>query len=127
MNIRWSVVLLGWLVDFSLSLLIQLAAILMSLTAFFEQPVLTRPADLILLVLLLLCTGIGGFIAGRLAQTDHAMHGLLVGVVGIIIGSMLNGGTATPLFFIVSQIVGCGVGALGGYLSSFVTRPLPRK
>lgn len=125
MDIRWSAVLIGWLLDFSLSLLIQfiVSGIGIEVTAFFESPDLTRPSDLSLLTLLLLATGVGGYIAGRLARRSYTLNGFMVGIVGIIIAAFLSYGTpAPPRFFIVGQIAGCSLAALGGYVSSLHAR-----
>lgn len=118
MNVRWSAVLLGWLVDFCLSLLVQFFAGSTFITL-SQQPDLTRTADLVLLGLLLLSTGVGGYVAGRLARESQVLNGLMVGIIGILISAFLNGNSGMPRIFVFSQLLACMLGALGGYLSQF--------
>lgn len=123
MDVHWSAVLRGWLIDFLLSLIIQFSAIGLGLTSFFESPDLSRPPDLVLLVLLLLSTGIGGYAAGRLARRAQIINGFMVGIIGVVIAAILNPGvSAVPRLFVFGQIAGCGLGAVGGYISRFHTR-----
>src|SRR5689334_24580502 len=85
MNIRWMAVLTGYLVDYLISSL--LLTVLASTTYSFA-PDISQPADLILTCLLVLSTGVGGYVAGRMAQANRALHGLLVGVVGILVNQL---------------------------------------
>ncbi len=126
MEVRWSAVLLGLLVDSLLTILIQGSAVWLDLRTFLRSPDLsappdlTWPPDLILFVLFLLATGIGGYVAGRLAHHAHTLNGLMVGVVGIILGALLSFGAPNPApLFLLGQIVGCGLAAFGGFLSTF--------
>lgn len=126
MEVRWSAVLSGLLVDLLLSIFIRGIASWLALTTFLntpdgiQPPDLTHTPDLILFGLLLLATGIGGYIAGRLARRSHVLNGFMVGVVGIVVTALLNIGAPAPdHLFIFGQIAGCGLGALGGYLSRF--------
>jgi len=124
MDVRWSAVLLGLVVDVLLTILIQSSVTWLDLTTFLSSsdlsPDLNRPPDLILFGLFLLATGIGGYVAGRLAHRSHTLNGFMVGVIGIIVGAFLSFGAPAPApLFIVGQIVGCGLAALGGFLSTF--------
>jgi len=124
MEVRWSAVLLGLLVDFLLTILIQGSTTWLDLTTFLSSPDLSpdlnRPPDLILFVLFLLATGVGGYVAGRLAHRSHTLNGFMVGIVGIIVGTFLSFGAPPPApLVIVGQMVGCGLAALGGFLSTF--------
>lgn len=119
MDVRWSAVFFGWLVDFSLSLLLQLILSWAGFTSFFSAPELTNPGHLLLLLIFLLFTGVGGFVTARFAGRQFALHGLLVGVTGILASMVLNPGiVAEPRTFVVARAVGCLFGALGGYLAS---------
>lgn len=112
MNVRWVAVLTGFVVDIGITTLLELFAN----ADFFTSPDLTRPGDLFLLGLLVLSTGIGGYVAGRMARVDRWLNGLLVAIVGILIGQL---GPPLPRVFIVGSVISCGMAALGGYLSRF--------
>jgi len=116
MNIRWMAVLTGYLVDLLISILLPA---FLATPEFFISPDLTQPADLILICLLVLATGVGGYVAGRIAQTQRAMHGLLVGVVGILT-NQLFGGPPIPRALVVASAIGCLAGALGGLMSRYI-------
>ncbi len=117
MNIRWTAVLTGFLADILLIFFIS----------FFAPPTVsagpdpTRAADLILIGLDILATGVGGYIAGRMAQARRPLHGLLVGVVGILAIQLqlLAGGPSLTRIDVVALALGCLAGALGGTLSRF--------
>jgi putative membrane protein (TIGR04086 family) len=115
MNVRWMAVLTGFLVDFAISALLSLLAA----PQFFSAPNPSQPGDLLLMGLLALSTGIGGFVAGRMAGESRAINGLLVAVVGILINQL---GPPLPRAFVISSLVACGLAALGGYLSRFAAQ-----
>jgi putative membrane protein (TIGR04086 family) len=123
MDVRWSAVFFGWLVDFAISLLIQLIMVWAGLELFFTAPDLANPTHLIFLLIFLLSTGVGGFIAGRFAGEAFALHGLLVGVTAILASMVANPGVVVePRVFVIHRAVGCLVGALGGYLAGRLLR-----
>jgi hypothetical protein len=109
MNVRWMAVLTGYLVDILISAILSLFA----RPEFATSPDLTRPGDLILICLLTLSTGIGGYVAGRMAQANRALNGLLVAVVGILAGLLAP---PLPRPLVVATAVACLLAALGGYL-----------
>jgi len=115
MNVRWMAVLTGFVVDIAISALLSLLAT----PDFFTAPNLTQPGDLLLIGLLVLSTGIGGFVAGRMAGESRAINGLLVAVIGILVNQL---GPPLPRVFVVSSLIACGLAALGGYLSRFPAR-----
>jgi putative membrane protein (TIGR04086 family) len=123
MNVHWSAVLFGWLVDFALSLLLQVFIFWIGLTEFFEAP---DPSILIhmgLLSLFVLFTGIGGFVAARLAEESYLINGLLVGVTGVLIAAVLNGSNAeVDRVFVIGQLAGCLLAALGGYAALLISQ-----
>jgi len=112
MNVRWMAVLIGFLVDFAISALLSLLAA----PQFFTAPNPAQPGDLLLMGLLALSTGIGGFVAGRMAGESRTINGLLVAVVGILVNQL---GPPLPRVLVISSLVACGLAALGGYLSRF--------
>jgi putative membrane protein (TIGR04086 family) len=112
MNVRWMAVLTGFLVDIVISQLL----VLFASANFFTSPDLTQAGDVILLGLLALSTGVGGYVAGRMARADRWLNGLLVAIVGVLFGQL---GPQLPRPFIVASVVACGLAALGGYLSRF--------
>lgn len=118
MDIRWSAVFFGWLVGFSLSLILQLALSLIGFIDFFSAPSLTNPLHLLFLTIFLLFTGAGGFVAAYFGGRPFALHGLLVGVTAILASMAANPGiVAEPRAFVIARAVGCLIGALGGYLA----------
>lgn len=115
MNVRWMAVLTGFVVDIAISALLSLFAT----PQFFASPDPTQPGDLLMISLLALSTGIGGFVAGRMAGSSRVINGLLVAIVGILINQL---GPPLPRVLVVSSAVACGLAALGGYLSRFPDR-----
>ena len=78
-------------------------------------------AGIVTAILLVLSTGLGGWLAGRIAKRENVLHGVLVGGLGIfalLIASF--SGERLPLADIVLQIVAVGVGGLGGWLSRWI-------
>lgn len=123
MQIRWMAVWIGLIVDFVISGVIVLLTSTME--SYRSAPDLSRPDHLLLWGVLILSTGVGGFVAGRIATHDGPMHGLLVGVVGILIGQLdvLFSRVSVPQPFVIGSAIGCLAGALGGALSMlFVAR-----
>jgi len=112
MNVRWMAVLTGFVVDIAISALLSLLAT----PQFYAAPNLSQPGDLLLISLLALSTGIGGFVAGRMAGESRAINGLLVAIVGILINQL---GPPLPRVFVISSVIACGLAALGGYLSRY--------
>lgn len=124
MNVRWSAVFIGWLVDFVISLLLQLILSWTGFAGFFSQPDPTRPIHLLFLLLFLLSTGVGGFVAAYLAGESFTIHGLLVGVTVILANMVLNPGiVAVPPIFVLHQAAGCALAALTGFLAGRLRRP----
>jgi len=112
MNVRWMAVLTGFVVDIAISALLSLLAT----PQFFIAPNPAQPGDLLLLGLLALSTGIGGFVAGRMAGESRTINGLLVAIVGILVNQL---GPPLPRVLVISSVIACGLAALGGYLSRF--------
>ncbi|HEU5099119.1 MAG TPA: TIGR04086 family membrane protein [Roseiflexaceae bacterium] len=112
MNVRWMAVLTGFVVDYAISALLTLFVA----PQFFAAPDPTSPGDLIMIALLTLSTGVGGFVAGRMAGSSRALNGLLVAIVGILLNQL---GPPLPRVLVISSAIACGVAALGGYLSRF--------
>ena len=112
MNVRWMAVLTGFVVDIAISALLSLLAT----PQFFTAPNPALPGDLLLMGLLALSTGIGGFVAGRIAGESRTINGLLVAIVGILMNQL---GPPLPRVLVISSAIACGLAALGGYLSRF--------
>ena len=87
MRVRWMAVLTGFVVDVLITSLVGIlaGAATESLVA---APDVTRPDHLALLAAGVLSTGVGGYVAGRLADSDFALHGLLVAAVGVIFAQL---------------------------------------
>lgn len=116
MNVRWLAVITGFMVDYLISILI----VLFAPETFFSAPDITRVGDLIIISLLTLSTGIGGYVAGRMARTSRPINGLLVAVVGILVGQLQG---PSPRLFVVASAIACLFAALGGYLSRYPHQP----
>ncbi len=114
MNVRWMAVFTGYLVDFFISLLI----ISFAGQSFATEPDLTQTSHIIIISLLTLSTGVGGYVAGRMARTDRILNGFLVAIVGILLNQL---GGSLPSVLVLASVVACGLAALGGYLSRFPT------
>lgn len=110
MNIRWGAVATGVAVDWLIGSLLTLLALLI---VGGDQLLVSDPLWLGLSVVL---TTVSGYVAGRLGQTDRAMHGLLVQVVNILIAQL---GAAQPRQVVLAFLAACAFAALGGYLSRF--------
>jgi putative membrane protein (TIGR04086 family) len=116
MNVRWMAVLTGFIVDIVLTSLLY---------ALFYPQTLTTPEalptnDLVFFGLGVLATGVGGYVAGRMAQAQRELHGLLVGVVGILVLQLqlaVGVGPGLARAQVIALGAGCLVGALGGLLS----------
>ncbi len=116
----WLAVAAGYFADYFISVIIS------SIGVHFD-PDLARGVSFgnvvgaITAVLLVLSTGVGGWIAGRIAKHEYVLHGILVGGIGIIdmLVSSLFGAQA-PLANILLQFIAVGVGGLGGWLSTWV-------
>src|SRR5262245_1331777 len=124
MKVAWKAVFIGYCVDYFLSLLLSLFVP----ESFAQMPDMSRLDDLLLVGLFTFTTGIGGYVAGRIAGVDRVINGLLVGVVGILVAQLLRilvgAEDAIPHVFVISNAVGCLLAALGGYLSRFPARSL---
>jgi hypothetical protein len=94
MNVRWMAVLTGFVVDIAISALLSLLAT----PQFYTAPNLAQPGDLLLIGLLALSTGIGGFVAGRMAGESRTINGLLVAIVGILVNQL---GPPLPRVFVI--------------------------
>ncbi|MEO7908516.1 MAG: TIGR04086 family membrane protein, partial [Roseiflexaceae bacterium] len=97
MNVRWMAVLTGFVVDVTISALLSLLAT----PQFYILPNPAEPGDLLLLGLLSLSTGIGGFVAGRMAGESRTMNGLLVAIVGILVNQL---GPPLPRVLVISSV-----------------------
>lgn len=112
-------VLTGYIVDALITSLLYTLLLPQSPTV--SDP--TQSGNLVLITLLLLSTGVGGYVAGRMAQTQRALHGLLVGVVGILVQQLLllvdSSAPGLSRTLVLGLAAGCVLGALGGWLSRY--------
>lgn len=117
-RIKWIAIVAGFLLDTFISTLIFGLAARVE-PALSTTITLTTTAGRITACLLVLSTGIGGWLAARLARTEYVLHGVLVGGMGIFAMLLqgLLGGQAQPLNAILLQCVAVGVGGIGGWLS----------
>jgi putative membrane protein (TIGR04086 family) len=121
MNVRWMAVMTGFVVDVLVTSLVGLLAGPVT-ESLVTSPDITRLDHLALLALGVLSTGIGGYVAGRLATSDFALHGLLVAAVGVLFAQLppLLGDPAIPRVFVIQAVFLCAAGPLGGLLSRYV-------
>lgn len=116
-QIRWTAAFTGFLVDYTITALIVVFARPEEL--FFTAPNLANATHLLYLALFTLSTGVGGYVAGRVARMHNVLHGLLVGVIGVLLSQvqLMSGGPPPPHAAVIASAVGCALGALGGLLS----------
>jgi len=116
-RIVWLAAALGYFVDTFVSTLI--GAVGSQFDPTLAQGISLRTtAAIITAILLVLSTGFGGWVAGRLARQEYLLHGVLVGGIGVVamlIESMF--GQPYPLTNILLQFVAVLVGGVGGWLS----------
>lgn len=112
----------GFMADFAFTILLQVVILATGQSAVFTDPSLSNPIHVLLILIGASLTGVGGFVAGWLADNSYAMHGLLVGVVGILVAAIANVGIAVPSLLLLGQTIGCAFGAVGGALAGRVRR-----
>ena len=119
-RIGWLAILAGFIVDNLISELV--GAIGQSFDPMLAQGVtLASTAGIITSIFLVLSTGLGGWIAGRLAKREYVLHGTLVGGVEIILMLIMAvAGDAPSPLQIWLQFAAVLAGALGGYLSQWI-------
>lgn len=124
-RIGWLAVLAGFIVDELVSELVG------SIGQHFDPQLaqgvtLASTVGIATALLLVLSTGFGGWVAGRLAKREYVLHGTLVGGVGLIVMLIMAfAGVGPRLIEIWLQFACVGAGALGGYLSRWL--PAPQK
>jgi hypothetical protein len=89
-SVKLKAVIAGALVDNLVTLFIMLLLMTaMSSTGISEDEVVSRmksPSGLLLgLIIGLGCTGLGGYVAGRMAQRSEIVHGALVAGIGMVL------------------------------------------
>src|SRR4051812_28193545 len=94
-HIKWLAVAVGFFVDFLVSQLIGATG------QYFDPQLaqglnLATTAAIITAIMLVVSTGFGGWVAGRMAKTEYVLHGALVGGVGVII-LLIQSLVSTPL------------------------------
>jgi putative membrane protein (TIGR04086 family) len=117
MDVRWGAVFAGLMADYVISAIIQLLANVQE--DFIATAELSRPEDVLYLGLFALSTGVGGYIAARIAGLRGPLHGLLVGVIGVLLGQvgLIASGMSPARPIVIGSVVGCLLGALGGALA----------
>jgi putative membrane protein (TIGR04086 family) len=82
------------------------------------QGLLASSVGIVISLLLVLSTIIGGWLAGRLAKEERFLHGFMVGGIGIVMLLIESfSGEAMPLDTILLQFVATGLAGLAGYVS----------
>ncbi len=116
-RINWVAVLAGWILDFVLSLIISGVALAFD-PSLEEASFFASASGIVTGLLLALATGIGGWLAGRIAKEERVLHGVLVGGLGIFLLLLVSlTDTPPPLDSILLQLLATALGGLGGYLS----------
>jgi putative membrane protein (TIGR04086 family) len=117
-RINWLAVISGFLLDLLISTLVA------GIAAQFDpelsnQISLSTTVGIVTFCLLVLSTGVGGWVAGRMARTEFVLHGVLVGGMGIftLLIQSLYRGQAQPLSGILLQCMCVAAGGIGGWLS----------
>lgn len=119
-RIVWFAVALGFLAD-------QLISIAVGTVGLRFDPNLVHGATFattagaVTSILLVLSTGFGGWLAGRLAKHEYVLHGALVGGWGVILMLIFAlFGDQAPLTDILLQFGAVAAGGLGGWLSHWI-------
>ena len=124
-RIKWIAIVAGYLLDYVISLIV------LAIGAQFDSGLATQislatTAGVVTACMLVLSTGIGGYLAGRLARAERVLHGALVGGLGIFLMLIFSlFGQSQPLTAILLQCVAVVVGCLGGWLSGRVPAARP--
>lgn len=119
-RIKWLAVLAGWMLDLFLSALIVGIALMID-PDLADQNFLAGTGSVVLGVLLVSATAVGGWLAARLAKQERVLHGVLVGGMGIfmlLFESIFD--TPPPLDSIVLQFVATVLAGVGGYISRWL-------
>ena len=121
-DIKLKAVIAGAVLDNATTLFVMtlLAAALVS-TGLSEDQVMSRMKStsglLLGLIIGLGCTGLGGYVAGRMAKQAGVLHGLLVAVIGMVIALIFREGGDPAWFDIVGFAGMLPAGMLGGHLA----------
>jgi hypothetical protein len=118
MNVRWTAVMTGFLVDFLIGIVLSLFIS----PDIYTAPDITQPSVLFLLGLPVVLTTVSGYVAGRVAKTSRVLNGLLVQVVSILFSQLIG---PIPRVLVVTYAIACIFAALGGYLSRFPAERQP--
>lgn len=121
-DIKFKAVIIGALVDNAGTLLFMaiLASALVS-KGLSEGEVMNRMKSmsglLLGLIVGLSCTGMGGYVAGRMAGRTEVLHGALVAALGMIVALIFREG-GIPAWYDIAGFVGMlPAGMAGGYLA----------
>jgi hypothetical protein len=116
-QIRWLAVLAGFMVDMLIS------SIILAVTQGID-PQATQgrwfgsPTAILVGILLVLSTVVGGWLAGLIAGDERFLHGFLVGGVGILLLLIQPiFGTSATIDQIVLQLAATGLAGCAGYTS----------
>lgn len=118
MNVRWTAVMTGFLVDFLIGFL--LAPFISP--DLYTAPDISQPSVVLMLGLPVVLTTISGYVAGRVAKTSRVLNGLLVQVVSILFSQLVG---PLPRALVITYAIACIFAALGGYLSRFPAERQP--
>ena len=121
-DIKLKAVIAGAVLDNATTLFVMtlLAAALVS-TGLSDDQVMSRMKStsglLLGLIIGLGCTGLGGYVAGRMAKQAGVLHGLLVAVIGMVIALIFRD-SGDPVWFDIVGFAGMlPAGMLGGRLA----------
>jgi len=121
-DIKLKAVIAGAVLDNATTLFVMtlLAAALVS-TGLSDDQVMSRMKStsglLLGLIIGLGCTGLGGYVAGRMAKQAGVLHGLLVAVIGMVIALIFREGGDPMWFDIVGFACMLPAGMAGGWLA----------
>lgn len=121
-DIKFKAVIVGAIVDN----VVTIAVMLFLMTALASQGLsqdevvarMKSPSGLLLnLILGLGCTGLGGYVAGRIARQSEVLHGALVAGAGMVL-ALLYRESGLPLWYDIIGFAGMlPAGMLGGELA----------
>jgi len=92
-----------------------LASIL--IPAYFNPELVPDEAiPILFLILELAFVFLGSFVAGKIAKKAHVTHGIIIGVIGLLLRFFLNGGSHME-YKVISSILIIPMGAWGAYVA----------
>ena len=121
-DVKLTALIVGAVVDNLTTLfLMMLLATALASTGLSQDDVMNRmksmSGQLLSLIIGLCCTGLGGYVAGRMAKKAEVLHGALVAVISVILALILGDRGGISWSDILGLVAMLPVGMAGGYFA----------